>query len=446
MINVDWLKDKLTPFVKTKEADKAEIVFFRTNLRVSRFTNSQIHQHLSDEDQIIYFRVLLDGRMGLASTNSIDEQNLKEAFKKALAIARLKLDTKGRRSLLSPKPLKALSDFYFPKTAQLSAQTRIKILKKIFIDAGNLKVKFSGNLYNGANQIAVISPEAQMNYQGHSFAGIKLIAASRESSGYASEVGYDIEKLNPQKVADTAIKKCLQGLKKIPLEPSRYDCILEPAAVAELISWLNTIGFGAKSVLEETGFLYNKTGRPITGESVSIYDYGSDKDSLILPFDFEGSPRKKTYLIKNGIAGEPLCDSYYGKLLKIKNNGHANFPDDVDGPLGYNLVMEGGKVPEKQIMHSAKKAILITRFHYINGFLDTHRALMTGMTRDGTFLVEDGKIKCGLKDMRFTESVLEAFSRIKYISRERSLIADHLETLGSVSAPTLYVKDFNFTS
>ena len=446
MINSDWLRERLTPFIKTKEADKVGIVFFRTVTQVSRFANSQVHQHMSDEDQLIYFRVLLDGRIGLASTNSINEQNLKEAFKKACTIAQIKLDIKEKKDILSFKPLKSLPDFYFPQTAHTSAPARTKLLREIFADADGLKVKFSGNLYNGLTQLAVISPQGQMNYQDYSFAGLKLIAASEGASGYAAQADYNMESLKPKALADTAIKKCLQGFRKIALKPSRYDVILEPATVAELNSWLNYIGFGAKSVFEETSFLYKRAGKRITGESVNIYDCGKDKGTFILPFDFEGAPRKKAYLIKKGIAGEPLCDSHYAKLLKLKPNGHANFPDDVDGPLGCNLVMEEGNLSENEIMRSARQAILITRFHYINGFLDTHRALMTGMTRDGTFLVKDGKIESAVKDMRFTESILEAFSRIKYISRERKLIADHLEALGSICAPSIYIKDFNFTS
>ena len=446
MITKDFLREKLASFLKTKEADKIGLIYFCTHLQVSRFANSSIHQHVSDEDQIIYFRVLVDGRMGLASTNSLDEQNLKETFKKALHMARLKLDIQENKTISPFTPLTIVNGVHFEKTAHASARTRTKILQEIFAHAEDLKIRFSGNFYNGLTQLAVISPEGKMNYQDYSFAGIKLIAAQGASSGYAGQADYNLTNLEPQRVADTAIKKCLLGLKKISLEPGRYDVILEPAAVAELLAWLNYIGFGGKSVAGETSFLYNKKGKRISGDCVSIYDYGRDKNTFILPFDFEGLSRKKTYLIKKGIAGEPLCDSYYAKLLKTKSTGHANFPDDVDGPLGHNLVMEGGTVPESQIIQSTKKAILVTRFHYLNGFLDTHRALMTGMTRDGTFLVREGTLQCAVKDMRFTESILEAFSRITHISKERKLIADHLEALGSIYAPSLYIKNFNFTS
>jgi predicted Zn-dependent protease len=319
-------------------------------------------------------------------------------------------------------------------------------LQKIFNDGYNLKVKFSGNFYNGLSQYAVISPQGKLNYQDYSFAGIKFIATQEDTSGYCSQTKYDISQLNPKKAADTAVEKCLLGQKKVSLSPGKYDVILEPQAAAELLLWLNYIGFSAKSVFEETSFLYAASGKRITGDPVTIYDYGKDKNTFILPFDFEGLPRKKAYLIKKGIAVRPLCDTYYAKLLRIKPTGHANFPDDVEGPLGYNLIMEGGKISEPEIIRATKHAILVTRFHYINGFLNTHKALMTGMTRDGTILVEDGKIKRAIKDMRFTESILEAFTRIKHISQERQLIADHLETLASVYAPSLYIKGFSFTS
>lgn len=446
MIRQEVVRSKLEHFLKQKGADKTGIVFFRTKLQASRFANSQIHQHLQDEDQTIYFRVLIDGRLGVASTNSLDENNLKATFDKALHIARLRLETKEKKDIPLFKGLKNIPGCYDQKTAKMPALTRAKILQKIFKDADALQIKFSGNFYNGLTQVAVFSPEGKMNYQDYSFAGIKLIAAAQGSSGYASAINYNADMLNPHALSDIAVKKCLDGLKKVTLEPGKYDVILEPDAVAELLAWLNYIGFGAKTVFEESSFLYNKYARKITGENVNIYDYGKDKSTFILPFDFEGLPRDKAYLIKSGRAQKPLCDSYYAKLLKMKANGRANFPDDTDGPLGYNLVMEGGSGEKDKIIKSAKRAILITRFHYINGYLNTRRAVMTGMTRDGTFLIEDGRIKSAVKDMRFTESILEAFSRIKYISRERKIVADPLESLCAVCAPTLYIKGFNFIS
>ncbi|HLD40553.1 MAG TPA: metallopeptidase TldD-related protein [Candidatus Omnitrophota bacterium] len=446
MIHPDQIQEKLSPFTRTKEADKTGITFLRTSLQVSRFANSLIHQHMNDETQIIYFRALCNGRLGIASTNSLAEHNLKETFKKALHIAKLKIDCRLKRDIPSFRPLKTIANKVSPKTIYAPASSRAKILRDIFLEARDLKIGFAGNFYNGLTQLAVLYPGGLMNYQDHSFCGVKFIASHNGSSGYAANVDYDIDRLNPAQTADKAIEKCLLGLKKTALKPGRYDVILEPPATAELILWLNYIGFGAKSFLEETSFLCGKLGERLTGKKVEIYDYGRDKNSFILPFDFEGSRRQKISLIKNGIAQKPLTDSYYAKLLKIRNTGHANFPDDTEGPLGYNLIMRNGRTAKDEMFKSTKQAVLITRFHYVNGFLDPRKAQMTGMTRDGTFLVENGKIKCGIKDMRFNESILEAFSRINHISREREIIADPLESLGSVYAPSLYIKGFNFIS
>lgn len=446
MIHPDQIQERLAPFTKTKEADKTGITFLRSRVQVSRFANSSIHQHMNDENQTIYFRALCNGKIGIASTNSLAEHNLKETFKRALRIAKLRIEPRLKRDIPAFRPVETANDALCLKTIGLSASNRMKILRKIFSKGRLLKIGFAGNFYNGLTQTAILYPGGLMNYQDHSFCGIKFIASRDSASGYAAGVNYDIDGLQPENTADKAAKKCLLGRKKTQLTPGRYDVILEPAAVAELINWLNYIGFGAKSYLEETSFLYGKLGKQITGGGIDIYDSGQDKNSLILPFDFEGSRRAKAYLIKNGIAQKPLTDSYYARLLKMRNTGHANFPDDTEGPLGYNLIMGGGNTDKEKMIESAKTAVLITRFHYVNGFLNTREAEMTGMTRDGTFLVEDGKIKCGLKDMRFNESILEAFSRIRHISREREIIADPLESLGSVYAPSIYIKGFNFIS
>ncbi len=446
MIHPDHIQERLAPFTRSKEADKTGITFLRTRVQVSRFANSLIHQHMNDENQTICFRALCNGRLGIASTNSFAEHNLKETFKRALHIAKLKIDCRIKKDIPSFHPLKTAADKVYQKTIRFPASSRVKILREIFLKAAPFKISFAGNFYNGLTQMAVLYPAGLMNYQDHSFCGVKFIAGCGGASGYAANVEYDIDRLNPARFANKAIEKCLLGLKKTQLKPDRYDVILEPAAVAELVLWLNYIGFGAKSYLEETSFLHGRLGKRLTGREVEIYDCGQDKNSFILPFDFEGSRRRKAYLIKNGIAQRPLTDSYYAKLLKMRNTGHANLPNDSEGPLGYNLIMTGGNIDKEKMIESVSKAVLITRFHYVNGFLNTRKAEMTGMTRDGTFLIEDGKIKSGIKDLRFNESILEAFSRIKHISREREIIADPLESLGSVCAPSLYIKGFNFIS
>jgi PmbA protein len=143
---------------------------------------------------------------------------------------------------------------------------------------------------------------------------------------------------------------------------------------------------------------------------------------LAFPFDFEGVPKQKVMLIERGVAKGVVYDSISAYKEGKKSTGHALTPDNTEGTFALNLFIKGGDSSVDKMIESVKKGILVTRFHYINGLLDTTNALLTGMTRDGTFWVEDGKIKHGIKNLRFTESMLKAFSNIQKISQERKIV------------------------
>ena len=214
MIHPDQIQEKLAPFTKTKEADKTGITFLRASLQVSRFANSSIHQHMNDENQIIYFRALCNGRLGVASTNSLAEHNLKETFKKALHIAKLKIESRLKRDIPSFRPIETIAGKVSPKTIHASAMRRAKILRDIFIEGRNLKIGFAGNFHNGLTQTAVLYPGGLMNYQDHSFCGVKFIAAHNGASGYAAGVDYDIDKLRPGKPRIKRWRNAFWGLRK----------------------------------------------------------------------------------------------------------------------------------------------------------------------------------------------------------------------------------------
>ncbi len=178
---------------------------------------------------------------------------------------------------------------------------------------------------------------------------------------------------------------------------------------------------------------------------ITILDDGLNPQTIIYPFDFEGTPKRKVMLIENGVAKGVVYDSHYGSLYKKGSTGHALPPDEVEGPLPLNLIMEPGDSSIEDMRRSIKRGIAITRFHYINGLLKPTQALMTGLTRDGTFLIEDGKIKKPLKNLRFTESILRAFSHVASISKERKLVGDPTQEMGTSYVPALLIKDFTFT-
>ena len=164
-----------------------------------------------------------------------------------------------------------------------------------------------------------------------------------------------------------------------------------------------------------------------------------------MPFDFEGVPRQQVTLIDQGKAAGLVYDSFYGARFEHPSTGHAMPPDDVEGPLPIHLVMHPGESSLSEMIRSCKQGLLIPRFHYVNGLLNQRETLMTGLTREGAFLIEDGRPSKPLRTMRFTQSLLEALSQVVAVSKERRLIANPSEELGCAIMPALHLASFRFT-
>ena len=150
-------------------------------------------------------------------------------------------------------------------------------------------------------------------------------------------------------------------------------------------------------------------------------------------------------LIDRGKAAGIVYDSVYGERFGQTSTGHAMPPDEVEGPFPLHLGMTPGRATREGMIRACKRGLLIPRFHYVNGLLNPREALMTGLTREGTFLIEDGKVTAPVKTLRFTQSLLEAFSRVRGVSAERRLIAEPSQELGCAMMPTLHLAAFKFT-
>jgi predicted Zn-dependent protease len=273
-----------------------------------------------------------------------------------------------------------------------------------------------------------------------------MIAMSDTSSGYAAGLSRKVGDVDFESLVSRAVEKCGRSQKPQGIEPGDYEVILEPAAVGSLLEWMNYIGFGSKSYQEGTSFLAGKIGKKITSDMVTLYDNGLDTSSIAFPFDFEGVPKKKITFVDKGVAKGVVYDRLTAKKGKTKTTGHALTPDSSgEGAIALNLVMVPGKAKRDKMIEKVKRGILITRFHYINGFIDTPKAVLTGMTRDGTFLIENGEITHGIKNLRFTDSMLRSFGTAVAVSKETELIESWWDAVGCVKAPTLHLGSFKFT-
>jgi len=434
----------INPIIKKSPADQTEAVVINSQAGLTRYANSTIHQNVFEVNSKIYFRVALGKKIGVASTNLLDKDSLKRALEDAVTIAKNQKETPDFTGLPLKTTYKKLKT-YFKKTASFTPLQRAQEIKKIFEMAGKHNFTMAGAFSTGESELAILNSNGVACFQPVSSAYINITAMSDNSSGYADGLSRNVDDLDIESLTETAIQKCLNSKNPQALEPGEYTVILEPKAIAELLEWMNYIGFGAKSYQDGTSFLSGKVGQKIMGENVSIYDDGNDDRSMAFPFDFEGMPKKKVFFLQNGVARGVVYDSITANKDKTKSTGHALTPDSPDRALALNLFIKGGDSNLKKMVESTERGILVTRFHYINGLIDTNNAVMTGMTRDGTFYVENGKVKHGIKNLRFTESMLKAFSNVEQLSRQRKLISSWWSDIGCICVPAMKINNFRFT-
>lgn len=445
MIGEKKLFSKLEKVLARSKADETEIIYFGDMNCLTRFANSYIHQNISVKNSLIYFRVVKDKRVGVASTNSIRELDLKQTLENALEIARQQPEKPDFPGL--PKPQKYKTVLTFDEyTASFTPKQRAMKVKQIIRKSSEKNFTLAGAFSTGFGEIAVVNSHGLKAYQPVTFASTNMVVMSDDSSGYASDTSRNVADLDFDNMANRAIEKCFRSQNPIEIKPGKYEVILEPAAVAEILEWLNYIGLGSKPFQQQMSFLSGKIGKKITSGKISIYDDGYKLNGVPFPFDFEGVPKKKVMFIDKGVANGVVYDSVAAAKDKTKSTGHAVTPNYAhEGASGLNIYMAPGKKSLKNMIADVKKGILVTRFHYINGFIDTRNSVLTGMTRDGTFLVEDGEIKNGIKNLRFTDSMMSAFKTTQSLSKETGRVSSWWSALGCMTVPAVHLKKFNFS-
>ena len=444
MIGHTKLLSELGWLVKRSRADTTMLYAEADTRRVSRFAYDAIHQDLAQESVSVYVKIIVNRRVGVAVTDTLERAALLRCLGSAMEIARHAPPLKEVPPLPRNHRQIVIHGEATPADRP-SSQIFLTELKRLFQICQGVGARLAGSFMTGDDERAAVNSSGVASYAASTVAGAKLVTMYRSISGFASAVARKPESLHVEDLLERALKQCLHRQEPVTLPTGVYDVILEPEAVAELMTWLGYIAFGAKSVQERTSFLSGRMGEQVMGRGVTIADDGLDPEGLPIPFDAEGTPKQKAVFIDRGKAAGFVYDTTYGHLYAHPSTGHALPPDEVEGPLPLNLFMEPGTKRREELIRSCPRGLLIPRFHYVNGLLNPREALMTGLTREGASLIEDGKLKAPITTMRFTQSMLEAFSHVVGISKERQLIADPAQESGCAVMPTVRLAKFRFT-
>jgi predicted Zn-dependent protease len=423
-------------------ADQTEVSIIAEESALTRFADSTIHQNVSETDTEVRIRVVLGTRVGVAATNNLDEEALTQAVETAIGLAQVGRENPDFKSLPGPQPLPKVQAFS-EATAGCTPEQRAKGAGAICLQARDAGVVASGALTTAALEIAVTNSLGIFAYHRTTYANINTVIMSETSAGYAAALALDVNELDFGAVGREALDKCLRSQNPRSLEPGQYRVILEPYAAQDLIRMMAWTGFGAVAMQEKRSFMHGRIGEQIVDSRISIWDDGLSPAGLPWPFDLEGVPKQRVDLIKDGIAKGVVYDSYRAGKEDKASTGHALVAPNPFGPLPLNIFFAPGDSTIEEMIQSTERGLYITRFHYTRP-VEPKRVVITGMTRDGTFLIENGEIAYPVKNLRFTQSYLEALNNVEAIGRNTRLLTG-MASIGGDSVPALMLDGFEFT-
>jgi predicted Zn-dependent protease len=423
-------------------ADGVQVVAFHSWGGLTRYASSRIHQNTWRED--VEFRVTAvadSNRVGTASTHSLEPAAVRRAAEDALAIARVAPPDLEFPGLGPPSPIATATPFD-EATASVSPAERASAVASAL---GEFPADMEGAGYceTTADEVIVSSTTGLRAFGRTTRAGIAALAIADDSSGYAERLERTFAELEPRALAARSVGKAERSRNPQPIEPGAYTVVLEPAAVSTILQFLGYLGFGAKGFLEGRSFMTGRIGEKMASELITIVDDPIAPDALGIPFDFEGTPAQRVALIERGVATGVVWDRTTAKKGDTSSTGHALPPPNSYGPIPLNLRMETGSSSLDDMIAATERGLLVTRFHYSN-VVNEKETVLTGMTRDGTFLIEDGRIAHGVKNLRYTQNALEALANVEAVGDTTEISTELF--FGGSRAPALKIRDFKFSS
>lgn len=426
--------------VALSPAGQTEVLIGHENSALTRFTHNGIHQNVAHADVSVSVRAMIDGRTGVARTNVLDEASLQEVVKRACTIANLAPVDPVAAKFPAGGETQTPPGAYVTNTASATAHRRAELAEAIFKVAESGSLWSAGFVTTSESGITVAnSAGACASFDGTD-CGVNVKMNGTDSTGYAEAYDTDIARIDTKAIGRVAADKALTSSKPQTVAPGEWTVILEPAAFGELFSYV-TDHFSAQSFDEGSSFLSDGLNKQYMGDNITISDDYAHPLSPGMPFDYEGQPTKRITLIEHGIAKAYVTDSYWAAKLQRENTGHALPAPNAWGPMPRNTVVAAGTKSTAQLISETKRGLLLSRFWYIRP-VDQRQTIVTGMTRDGTFLIENGKITGGVRNMRFNQSILEAL-------RHCELSSEQVRT-GSYSystvVPAAKIEGFRFSS
>ena len=438
---------------KTSSSGELEVTFSGGRSSLTRFANNGIHQNMTEENTSVSVRVSRDGCTARATTNRLDDESLKRAVTSAENLAKVQEPDPDLLPMPSDGgPATTIPSRHFESTANLTPQDRAAGVEKIVGTAKKHNLTTAGIYASTESFEGIFNSAGLQDWHTQTLSEISITMIGDSGSGWQKFNSPDNAHLDPVALAETAARKAVDSANPLDLAPGKYTVIFEPAAVLDIVGFMFW-DFGGLSVLDQRSFLNDRVGKKLFGENINIWDDASHPLQTGIPFDGEGMRRQPVQLVENGVVrqlvharatAEKIRKSEFAdKVGPILATGHGfQLPNEM-GEMPSNIVFAAPANPQTvdQMIASTERGVLVTRLWYIRE-VEPYDKMMTGMTRDGTFLVENGKIQRGIRNFRFNESLLHMLSSVEAMSIP---VRSTGEESFDMVVPAMKVRDFNFT-
>ncbi|MCS6988987.1 MAG: TldD/PmbA family protein [Chloroherpetonaceae bacterium] len=423
--------DKVLSFSKAEECEASLSGGASGNIRYARNT---VTTSGFVEDVSLSVSAKFGKRVGSASANELDDASIERCVRRAEELARLAPENPEAMPFLEPQTYLE-SQAYFEPTATITPDYRASVAQEGISQAEKLGMTAAGFFEDGARFSAMANSKGLFAY--HKSTGMEFTLTVRTNdgtgSGYAVKDYNDVRKFRPKEDSEIAVRKAELSRNPRAIEPGKYTVILEPAALVSDEGLLNNFIFamGARAADEGRSFFSkkgggNKIGEKILDERVNIYSDPTHPEIPAQTWQSDGLPREKTWWIKNGVLQNLVYDRYWASQKGVK---------PIAFPSG--IIFEGSNASLEDLIRDTRKGILVTRLWYIRS-VDPQTLLYTGLTRDGTFYIENGKIQYAIKNMRFNESPVIMLNNLDALGKP--------ERLNGNLVPPMRIRDFTFTS
>ncbi len=444
---------------KLSTGDEVEVLFSGGRFALTRFANNSIHQNVAEENHVVSVRAVFDKKTARAFTNKFDDESLRQVVRSAESLARVQhpdpdllpmpdlQEAAGEGARATQPPSR-----HFDRTAQITPELRAEGVSKIVGMAAKHALTTAGVFSSAESFDGIFNSRGLSRWHTQTSAEISITMLGADSSGWQKASSPDVGNLNPLALAEIAAQKAVDSAHPREIPAGKYTVILEPAAVLDIVGFMFW-DYSGMAILDQRSFLTGRIGTKLFGDNITIWDDVAHPLQSGSPFDGEGMLRQRFPLVENGIVkrvvyaratAERMKQSEYkDKVGLIAATGHGfPLPNEM-GEMPLNIVFAPAGDPQtvEQMIASTERGVLVTRLWYIRE-VEPFEKMLTGMTRDGTFYVENGRVQGGVRNFRFNESLIHMLSNVEAMSVP---VRSSGEESFDMVVPAMKVRDFNFT-